>query len=145
MFIKVGVLLLALGISLFAICGIVIQKTGLMIVDVQDGDGHIFLPIPMIFINTALHFSPVASHVNLPNGLNRNYSAFQAATAELNNCPDGPLVEVSSPREKVLIEKRGANLIIDVKSDREKVFLQIPIQASGKAIAQLASLDSRTD
>jgi hypothetical protein len=70
---------------------------------------------------------------------------FQAATNELVNCPDGPLVEVDSPRDKVLIEKRGANLIIDVKSDHEKVFLQIPIQASGKAIAQLASLDSRTD
>ena len=145
MFIKIGILLLALGVSVFAIGGVVIQKTGLMIVDVQDRDGHIFLPIPMIFVNTALHFSPIASHVNLPHGLNRNYSVVQAATSELLNCPDGPLVEVQSPRDNVLVEKRGANLIVDVKSDDQSVFLQIPIQATGKTIAQLAALDSRAN
>ena len=145
MFLKLGILLMALGISFFAIAGIVIQQTGLMIVDVQNRDGHIFLPIPMIFVNTALHFSPVAAHVNLPDGINRHYAAFQAATGELLNCPDGPLVEVDSPRDKVRIEKRGTNLIVDVKSDKEKVFLQIPIEATGKTIAQLASLDSNSD
>jgi len=145
MFLKVGILLMALGISLFAIGGIVIQKTGLMIVDVQDRDRHIFLPIPMIFVNSVLHFAPVATRINMPDEINRNYGAVQAATQELINCPDGPLVEVSSPRENVLIEKRGGNLIVDVKSDREKVFLQIPIQASGKAIAQLSNFKSPTD
>ena len=142
MFVKIGILLLALGISLFAITGIVIQQTGLMIVDVQDRDRHIFLPIPMIFVNTALRFTPISSHINMPDKLNRHYSTMQNVASELANCPDGPLVEVHDHRDNVLIEKRGANLIIDVKSDREKVYVQIPIQATSNTIAQLASLQS---
>jgi len=145
MFVKLGVLLLALGISVFAITGIVIQQTGLMIVDVQDRDGHIFLPIPMIFVNTALRFTPIAAHVKVPQEFNRHYAAVQAAANELLNCPDGPFVEVDSPKDQVRITKQGANIIIDVKSDKEKVFVQIPIEATGKTLAQLASLQSNHD
>ena len=140
MFVKIGILLLALGISLFAITGVVIQQTGLMIVDVQDRDRHIFLPIPMIFVNTALQLTPISRHINMPDGLNRHYETLQNAAAELANCPDGPLVEVRDHRENVLIEKRGANLIINVNSEEEKIHVQIPIRATGNAIAQLASL-----
>jgi hypothetical protein len=142
MFVKIGILLLALGISLFAVVGIVIQQTGLMIVDVQDRDRHIFLPIPMIFVNTALKLTPIASHIDIPDRVNRHYMSLQDAATELSKCPDGPLVEVQDRRDNVMIEKRGANLIVDVKSDHENVHLQIPIQATGKAIAQLASLKS---
>lgn len=145
MFVKIGVLLLALGISLFAVTGIVIQKTGLMIVDVQQRDRHFFLPVPMILINTALRFTPISSQIHMPDKLNRNYSTLQNVATELVNCPDGPLVEVHDHQDNVLIEKRGANLIVDVKSDDEKVYLQIPIRATGNTIAQLASLKSDQD
>src|SRR5262245_29402452 len=142
MFLKLGILLLALGISLFAVAGIVIQQTGLMIVHVQDRNGHIFLPIPMIFVNTALHFTTISNHVKVPPELNRHYSSIRSVSNELLNCPDGPFVQVESPKERVSVSKEGSNLIIDINSDREKVFVQIPIEATGKTIAQLSTLQA---
>jgi hypothetical protein len=140
MFVKIGILLVALSISLFAVAGIVIQQTGLMIIDVQNRDRHLFLPIPMIFVNTALRFTAVSHHINMPDQLNGHYSTLQNVAKELADCPDGPLVEVQDHQDHVLIEKRGSNVIVDVNSDDEKVYVQIPIQATSHTIAQLASL-----
>ncbi|MCI0413088.1 hypothetical protein L0222_09835 [bacterium] len=145
MFVKLGILVLAIGFSFVAVAGIVIQKTGVLIVDVQSRDGHMFLPVPMLLVNTALNFAPVTDRVNLPNELNEHSDLIQAAANELMRCPDGPFVEVNTPDEKVWIAKKGANIIVDVKSEDEKVYVQIPIQATGKVIAKLASLESDSE
>jgi invasion protein IalB len=141
MLMKLGILFLAIGFSFVAVAGIVIQKTGVMIVDVQSKDGRVFLPIPMLLVNTALNFAPVTSHVNIPDELNTHSDIVQAAANELMRCPDGPFVEVITPNERVLVTKQGANIIVDVKSEDEKVYVKIPIQATGKVFAKLASLE----
>jgi len=145
MLMKLGILFLAIGFSFVAVAGIVIQKTGVLIVDVQNRDGHIFLPIPMLLVNTALNFAPVTDHVNIPDELNTHSDLVQAAANELMRCPDGPFVEVTTPQEKVLITKKGANIIVDIKSQDEKVYVQIPIKATGKVFAKLASLKANSE
>jgi invasion protein IalB len=142
MLIKFGILFLAIGFTFVAVAGIVIQKTGVMIVDVQSKDGRIFLPIPMLLLNTAVSFASMTGHVNIPDELNTHSDVVQAAADELMRCPDGPFVEVITPREKVLVSKKGANIIVDVKSEDEKVYVQIPIQATGKVFAKLATSGS---
>jgi invasion protein IalB len=145
MLMKLGILFLAIGFTFAAMAGIVIQKTGVMIVDVQSKDGHVFLPIPMLLVNTALNFATVSGHVNIPDELKTHSDIVQAAANELMRCPDGPFVEVTTPREKVLVTKKGANIIVDVKSENEKVYVQIPIQATGKVFAKLATLKSNSE
>ena len=140
MFLKLGVIFLAFGVSLFAVAGIVIQQTGLLIVDVQDRDGRIFLPIPMLLVNTVVAVAPIADHLKVPHEIHRHSDLISAAANELMLCPDGPFVEVNGPREHVLISKTGGNIIVDVQSDEEKIYVQIPIKATGKTVAKLASL-----
>ena len=135
------VLSLAIAFSLFAIAGIVIQQTGLMIVDVQDGDGRVFLPIPMLLVNGALSFASISDKITVPHELKQNSDIMQAAADELMRCPDGPFVEVNTRDDQILISKKGSNMIIDVKSDDQKMYVQIPIHATGKTLAKLASLD----
>lgn len=142
---KLGILVLAIGFSFVAAAGIVIQKTGVLIVDVQNEDGRIFLPVPMLLVNTALNFVPVAGHVKLPNELSTHSDLVQAAANELMLCPDGAFVEVITPREKISVSKKGANIIVDVKSQDEKVYVQIPIKATGKVLAKLASLEPESE
>jgi hypothetical protein len=145
MLMKLGILFLAIGFSLVAVAGIVIQQTGVVIIDVQSKDGHVFLPIPLLLVNTALNFAPIADQVNLPDELDTHSDLIQAAADELLHCPDGPFVEVNSPHDKVLIAKKGANIVVDVKSREEKVYVQIPIKATGKVFAKLASLESNSE
>jgi hypothetical protein len=142
MFLKLGVILLAFGVSLFAVAGIVIQQTGLLIVDVQDRDWHVFLPIPMLLVNTALAFAPVADQIKVPHEINRHSELIQTAANELMLCPDGPFVEVKSPTDQVLVSKKGANIIVDVQSNDEKIYIQVPIKATGKTMAKLTNLKS---
>ena len=140
MFIKIGILSLAIAFTLFAAVGIVIQKTGLMIVDVQTSDGRVFLPIPVGLINGALSFVPASTHVSLPHQIENHSEVMQAAANELLDCPDGPFVEVNSRDAQVLVSKEGENMVIDVKSDDETIYIKIPIRATGKTLSKLASL-----
>ena len=145
MLMKLGILFLAIGFSFVAVAGIVVQKTGVMIVDVQSKDGRVILPIPMLFLNAAVNFASVTGHVRIPNELSTHSDLVQAATDELLRCPDGPFVEVITPDERVLVAKKGANIIVDVKSEDEKVYVKIPIQATGKVFAKLASLEANPE
>lgn len=142
---KLGILFLAIGFSFVAVAGIVIQRTGVLIVDVKSEDGRVFLPIPMLLVNTALNFAPVTGHLKIPDELNTHSDIVQAAANELMRCPDGPFVEVITPDERVLVTKQGANIIVDVKSEDEKVYVKIPIQATGKVFAKLASLEANSE
>jgi invasion protein IalB len=143
MLIKIGILSLAIAFTLFAVAAIVIQKTGVMIVDVQSKDGRVFLPIPVGLINGALSLAPVSSNISLPHQFEDHSEVMQAAAQALIDCPDGPFVEVDSRDAQVLISKKGENMIIDVKSDDEKVYIQIPIRATGKTLSKLASLQQQ--
>ena len=145
MLMKLGILFLAIGFSFVAVAGIVIQRTGVLIVDVKSEDGRVFLPIPMLLVNTALNFAPVTGHLKIPDELNTHSDIVQAAANELMRCPDGPFVEVITPDERVLVTKQGANIIVDVKSEDEKVYVKIPIQATGKVFAKLASLEANSE
>lgn len=142
---KLGILFLAIGFSFVAVAGIVIQKTGVLIVDVQSKDGRVILPIPMLLLNTAVNFASMTGEVSIPDEFNTHSDVVQAAANELMRCPDGPFVEVTTPNERVLVSKKGSNIIVDVKSEDEKVYVQIPIQATGKVFAKLANLKADSE
>jgi hypothetical protein len=54
--------------------------------------------------------------------------AMRIAAEELERIPDGLLVEVSSPREHVLIVKRGGSLVVDVDNAGETVHVSMPLK-----------------
>jgi hypothetical protein len=66
--------------------------------------------------------------------------AIEVATEELARCPDGPLVQVTSPREKVSIVKRGDCLVIDVDDVQEKVHVSVPLKLVSVVAGQIAKM-----
>jgi hypothetical protein len=139
MFIKIGILSLAIAFTIFAIAAVVVQQTGLLIVDVRKQDGRLFLPVPMLLVNGALSFAPIANKISMNDNVENHSDVVRAAATELLQCPDGPFVEVDTPDTKLRIAKKGENLIVDLESDDEEVYVQIPIKATGKTFAKLAS------
>ena len=141
MFIKIGIISLAIAFSFCAAVGLIVQKTGLLIVNVQNRDGNLFLPVPLLLVNGALNFAPIADKVSMPHEFQHHSEVVQAAATELLNCPDGPFVEISNRDANMMVSKQGENLIVDIKTDDKKVYVQIPIKATGKTLAKLASLN----
>ena len=142
MIIKIGVISLAIAFSICAAVGVIVQKTGLLIVKVQNRDGNLFVPVPMLLVNGALNFTPIANKISMSSHeLQQHSEVVQAATTELMNCPDGPFVEFSDRDSSMMVSKEGENLIVDFKTDDEKIYVQIPIKATGKTLAKLATLE----
>ncbi len=142
MLVKITVIALAAGLTLFAVAGVIVQQTGLLIVDVKNRDHRVFVPVPMILVTAGLNLIPVSARFDIPEEFNHHSDLLQAAANELLNCPDGPFVEVETRNETVLIEKVENNILVEVNTPDEQVHLQIPIKATGKVFAQLARFES---
>jgi hypothetical protein len=54
--------------------------------------------------------------------------ALAVAARELENIPDGPLVEVLSEREQVRVVKEGGSLVIDVNDRNDTVHVSVPLR-----------------
>jgi hypothetical protein len=67
----------------------------------------------------------------------------EAVSEELARCPDGPLVEVVSPHEKVSIVKQGDSLIIDVDDANETVHISVPLKVVGIVARQIGRVPPR--
>jgi hypothetical protein len=129
-----------LGTALVA--GGIVSSQGFLHVRVlekhKDGT-HVRLLLPAMAVPIALrlvpgeHLREAAEHVRpwLP--------AIDAATTQLADCPDGTLVEVTQPREHVLIVKSGRSLIVDVDDPGETVHVSVPLATVRSAAGVLAS------
>ena len=140
---KIAALGLILSLGLFAAAGMVVQKAGFLVVDYYDKakDERVFIPFPMVAANAALFFLPARSENQIRTRLGFNPQGIQDLSSELQNCPDGPFVEVQSRKEHVSVTKKGRNLLIDIESTKETVHIQIPIDSTMRAMSRLANTD----
>lgn len=133
MLLKVG-LLLGTPVLLMAV---LIGASGVVVVDVHEGgpDGHHFvIPVPMFLAHAALSFAPEeAKYIQC-----EDFAPYQDLSVqvleEIQKAPDGVLVEVHDGGERVLIQKVGKNLQIDVEDAGEEVHCTVPIQGAIRMI-----------
>lgn len=138
---KVGIGLL--GGALVA-CGIA-SSQGFLHVRVEEkraNGTHLRLLLPAVAVPIALDCVP-KEHLREASAQVRPWlPAIEAAAAGLAGTPDGPLVEVTEPGERVSVVKSGGSLVVDVDDPRETVHVSVPLRAVRTAAGVIAS---RTD
>ncbi|MCI0537191.1 MAG: hypothetical protein L0Z50_18390 [Verrucomicrobiales bacterium] len=124
--------------------GAVLFHEGAITVNVQekkpDGD-RVFVFAPAAVVPWAIALAP-ERHVRfdqMPEEARAMLPALAEAADKLGDMPDFVLVEVQSPREHVKVEKRGGSIVVNVDSERESVYVSVPLRAARHALAQLSA------
>ena len=141
MFLKIAGVILAGYTAVFGLFCLIALQSGIAIIDVanhRDGS-RIFVPIPLILGNVGVSLLPDRALRNLQRELGPHRQNVDAVIDELRSCPDGPFVEVEGRDEHVRIEKSGDNLIVNVESRKEDVYVRVPLRGTKKLIAQLTA------
>lgn len=132
MLLKIGAVLAAIPLALFALVG----ATGVLVVDVRESgpDGHHFIvPVPLLLAQAAAGLAPHAGReVDLPQ-LSEYLPMAQAAIEGLSGAPDGELVRVEERDEIVLITKVGSTLQVRVNGRNEEVSVNVPLSMAAES------------
>jgi hypothetical protein len=131
---------------------IVVYHAGAVRVSIHQKtpDGHhLRLIAPAVLVPVVLRFVPDEKLREASAEMQAWLPAIKIASRELARCPDGPLVEVDGPQEKVSIVKRGSSLVIDVNSAQETVHISFPLKVVTAVARRLedvgpAARDNRT-
>jgi hypothetical protein len=124
-----AIVLLAIPLTLAGL----LASSSCLVVDVKQTDGpRILVPVPLFAARAALGFAPEeAKWVDVPEL--GEYSELAARVIEeLRSCPDGVLVEVEEGTERVLIEKLGDEIAIEVEDDDEDVSVHLPLSVAAE-------------
>lgn len=129
MFKTAAIVLLAIPLTLAGL----VASSSCLIVDVKQSDGpRIVVPVPLFVARAALGFAPEeAKWVDVPELA--EYSELAARVIEeLRNAPDGVLIEVEDGNERVLIEKVGDEIAVEVEGDDEDVSVHLPLSVAAE-------------
>ncbi len=88
---------------------------------------HLRLVVPAMVSPIALELVPRHDIADGASQVRPWLPAINAATEGLDQCPDGPLVEVREPGERVSVVKSGESLVVDVQEPEERVHVSVPI------------------
>ncbi len=120
-------------------------QTGIAVINVHDKvhGKHVFVPVPVGLMNFGLNMIPGEMLSQVTNDLGPHRKIVQALANELENMPDTDFVEVQGRNQHVLVSKNGGNLIIDVQTPEETVYVSVPIRSTSSIVAKLASISDR--
>lgn len=130
----------AMVLGTLLVAGAFVYDMGAVRVSVRGkspGGENIRLIVPAAAVPVVLEFVPDAKLQEAAEEARPWLPVIEAVSEELARCPDGPLVEVSSPHEKVSIVKQGDSLIIDVDDANETVHISVPLKVVGIVARQI--------
>jgi len=137
----------AMVLGTLLVAGAFVYDLGTVKVSVQGkkpGGENIRLVVPAAVVPLALPFVRDEEMQEAAEKVRPWLPAIEAATEELARCPDGPLVQVTSPHEKVRIVKRGESLVIDVDEADESVHVSLPFKLVSVVAGQIARVPPPT-
>jgi hypothetical protein len=137
----------AMVLGTLLVAGAFVYDLGAIKVSVQGkkpGGENIQLVVPAAVVPLALPFVRGEEMQEAAEKVRPWLPAIAAATEELARCPDGPLLQVTSPQEKVSIVKRGDALVIDVDEANESVHVSLPLKFVGVVAGQIARVPPPT-
>jgi hypothetical protein len=124
----------------------IVADAGIISVRVHEKkpDGtNVRLYVPAIVVPIGMKFAPEKELNRAAEQAKEFLPALRIAAEELARIPDGPLVEVTSPKEKVSIVKSGSLLVIDVDDAGETVHVSVPIQMMNQLARELEARAQR--
>jgi hypothetical protein len=95
------------------------------------------LYLPAILATGGAHFVPDRHLERMAREMRHVLPALTVAAQEMENIPDGPLVEVTSTREEVRVTKDGNSIEVYVNNSRETVHVSVPLRAIHSMARQL--------
>ena len=123
---------LALGaaVAIPAMMFTAVLGTGVMIVDVQEEDGRIVVPVPLILVQLATAVIP--EHHIPPIEIPEEFlPAAREMVAALLDAPDGELVRVEDDGDLVTVTKVGDLLeVMVLEGDGEEVRVNLPLESA---------------
>jgi hypothetical protein len=124
--------------------GAVLFSEGAITVNVRekkaDGD-RVFVIAPAAIVPWAIALAP-EKHIrfdHIPEEARAILPALADAADKLGEMDDFVLVEVQSPREHVKVEKKGGSIVVNVDSERETVYVSVPLRAARHALQELVA------
>jgi hypothetical protein len=123
------------------VCGVASSEGFLHVrVEQKRANGtHLRLLLPAAAIPMALDFVPKRHLREATVQVRPWLPVIEAAASGLADTPDGPLVEVSEPGQRVSVVKSGGSLVVDVDDPRETVHVSVPLRAVRSAAGVIAT------
>ncbi|MBI1750882.1 MAG: hypothetical protein HY234_11360 [Acidobacteria bacterium] len=118
----------------------IVADGGMIAVKVHEKkpDGtNLRLYVPAVLVPIGMKFAPEEELCGAAEQAKEFLPAMRITAEELSRIPDGPLVEVSSAREKVSIVKSGGSLVVDVDGPGETVHVAVPLKMAKKVVREL--------
>jgi hypothetical protein len=109
------------------------------VVQKQENGTHLHLVLPALAVPIALQLVPRHDLAQAAAQVRPWLPAIDKAASVLGNSPDGPLVTVTEPGERVSVAKSGGSLFVDVNDPREHVYVSVPLATLQSAANVLAS------
>jgi hypothetical protein len=140
---------IAIGIAgmmtLSCMVGFYAIQSGIAVIDFRDKvEGkHVFVPVPVGLVNHGINMLPGHMLQQVRGDIGPHNRIIQQLATELENIPDTDFVEIQKANERVLISKSGRNLIIDVDTPEESIYVRVPIRSTSSLIAKLAEVTEK--
>jgi hypothetical protein len=136
MLLKVG-LILAFPLL---IMGTFRLKDGVVVFDFTNHseNSRVFVPVPLSLVNLGIKMLPDGKLHEANIKLANVEPYLETVSQQLMDLPDVNFVEVKSPREEVLVQKKGNQLIVNVNSDDEQIHISVPIRGIRKVVQNLS-------
>ncbi len=116
---------------------------GVRVHEKQPDGTNLRLYVPANLVPAAMKIAPARELDRAAIRAKEFLPAIRIAADELQRIPDGPLVEVNSPREHVSIVKSGGSLIIDVDDAHDTVHVSVPLKMLSKLARDLEARAAR--
>lgn len=149
--IALGALVLILSSVGLAVAAVYHKGTVRMEIDeAGPGGDRIDVVIPASLVDLAIELVPASAIEEATGDVERALDRSALGGADLHevvrnlgdaleSCPDTVFVEVRSRNERVIVEKRGRRLVVDVESDGQHVHVSLPVSTLTRAAEKLAS------
>ncbi len=118
-----------------------VVATGTVTVSVQErgDDGvHLYIPVPALLIDLAVAIAPLVMPDDVLAEARAEIAPFreglEAVVQELENCPSGVLVEVSTPTEHVRVAKTWRSFEVEVDSDDADIRVKVPARLASRVL-----------
>ena len=136
----VAIALLVFLMPIFAF-GTAVAATGTVTVRVHErgADGvNLYIPVPALLLDLAVFAAPRLMPEDALAEARAEIAPFreglEALAEELENCPDGVLVEVQTPTEHVRVVKSWRSFEIEVDSDDADVRVSVPARLASRLL-----------
>lgn len=134
---------IVLGMAGTALAGAgLLCSEGLVQVNVretQPESHHVYVVAPAMLMPIAMRLVPKNDLTDASQQIQPYMPVIRAAMDGLRDIDDVTLVEVKDLNENVRVDKRGGNVVVDVKDENDTVHVSAPIRAISSTLEQLSA------